>query len=331
MSTSVGGPASVSLVSRDVEEARHVGGRLFYPHSVEVLGDQQRFGIHLDAAELGPVTMGWLSYDTEVEIETGELQDWYQVNVPVSGRLKTSSGADRIISTPSCAAVYRADRGSVLQGWGQETRRILGMKIERRAVEEQLALLLGRPIRNPIAFDLALDITTGHGQQWWSVMQALSVQLRDTDALFRHPLLLAPLTQSVIVSLLLASRHDYSEQLAATVAPACPAAVEHAKQYIEAHADEPLTALEIAGAVGVSLRGLQHGFQTSLQTTPMRYLRDLRLRKVRGDLLAADPETAGVAEIAYRWGFNHLGRFAGQYREMFGESPSAALRAITSR
>ncbi|MBH5143461.1 AraC family transcriptional regulator [Rhodococcus erythropolis] len=327
MSIPEGGSTSVSAVSRDVDEARALGGQIYYPHSVRVLGDSQQFSMRLDAAEMGPVTMGWLSYDTEVKIETGDLGDAYHVNLPVTGQLKTGSGADRVIATPSRAAIYRADRGSVLEGWGNDPCRMLAVKIDRRAVEEQLELLVDKPIRAPIAFELALDITSGHGHQWWAVLQALADQLRNADSLYRHPLLVAPLTQSVIVALLLAARHDYSAQLAAAVDPAAPAAVEHAKQYIEAHIDEPLTAVEIAAAVGVSLRALQHGFQTSLQTTPMRYLRDLRLRRVRAELLAADPEQTGVAEIAYRWGFNHLGRFAGQYRKMFGESPSEALRS----
>src|SRR5262249_19712723 len=35
---------------------------------------------------------------------------------------------------------------------------------------------------------------------------------------------------------------------------------------------------------------------------------------------------ARVADIAARCGFNHVGRFAAQYRERYGESPSATLR-----
>jgi len=33
-----------------------------------------------------------------------------------------------------------------------------------------------------------------------------------------------------------------------------------------------------------------------------------------------------VAEVAYRWGFTHLGRFAHDYRARYGEAPSTTLR-----
>jgi AraC-like DNA-binding protein len=32
-----------------------------------------------------------------------------------------------------------------------------------------------------------------------------------------------------------------------------------------------------------------------------------------------------VSEVAYRWGFTHMGRFAGTYRARFGVTPSRTL------
>ena len=51
-----------------------------------------------------------------------------------------------------------------------------------------------------------------------------------------------------------------------------------------------------------------------------------RLEAVRGALLAADPGRSTVADVAMRFGFWELGRFAGAYRARFGELPSATLR-----
>ncbi len=74
-----------------------------------------------------------------------------------------------------------------------------------------------------------------------------------------------------------------------------------------------------------SARALYAGFKQHRGYTPLEFLRRVRLRRVRDDLLAA-PHGATVKEIASRWGFNHLGRFSGQYARQFGEMPSDTLR-----
>ena len=55
-------------------------------------------------------------------------------------------------------------------------------------------------------------------------------------------------------------------------------------------------------------------------------VRRLRLDGVRAELIRADPWQVSVSEVAYRWGFTHLGRFAGAYRARYGESPSQTLK-----
>jgi transcriptional regulator GlxA family with amidase domain len=60
--------------------------------------------------------------------------------------------------------------------------------------------------------------------------------------------------------------------------------------------------------------------------TPTSLLRDIRLDRARDDLKRAEPSMTTVGEIARRWGFAHLGRFAGRYRARFGVDPSDTLR-----
>ncbi len=59
----------------------------------------------------------------------------------------------------------------------------------------------------------------------------------------------------------------------------------------------------------------------------MRYLQDLRMGRVRADLRIAEPGMINVATIARRWGYFHLGRFFGVYRERFGEFPKDTLHS----
>jgi AraC-like DNA-binding protein len=318
-------PARLSVCSRDIDEARSIAGDVYYPHEILVLGERRDFSMRVDATRLGPITVGWLSYNTEVQISTEELDSAYQVNVPVHGQLKTASGASRAIATRSTGAVYRCDRPTLMHGWADGRCRMLTVKINRLALEQQLALLLNRLIEKPIEFALPLDLTRRRARHWWSFVRTLTYQSRQPDALSRHPLMVKTLTQGIMTGLLVASPHDYSAELDAPGTVVGPATIRRAVDYIEANLTSPLDVSTIAAHVGLGVRSLQHGFQTAVGTTPTGYVRQARLRSARRDLLAADPTVTGVAEIAHRWGFAHLGRFAGWYRKEFGQSPSQTL------
>jgi AraC family ethanolamine operon transcriptional activator len=92
-----------------------------------------------------------------------------------------------------------------------------------------------------------------------------------------------------------------------------------------AHADEPLSILQVCGKLGASRRKLNYCFQDVLGTTPVKYLRALRLNSVRRALRQAAPGET-IQDIASHWGFWHLSQFAQDYRELFGELPSTTLR-----
>lgn len=101
--------------------------------------------------------------------------------------------------------------------------------------------------------------------------------------------------------------------------------MQRAIAFLESSVDQDVAVGDIAAAAGVTVRAVQTAFQRHLGTTPMAYLRQLRLAEVRTELLAADPAKLSVTAVAARWGFHHLGRFAAAYREQYGELPSATL------
>lgn len=108
---------------------------------------------------------------------------------------------------------------------------------------------------------------------------------------------------------------------------AAPSVVRRAVAYADGHADQPLTVTEIAAAAGVGPRALQAAFRRHLGTTPMAYLRRVRLEYAHRDLRDADPTTgATVASVARRWGFADPDRFAAAYRLVYAQSPRRTLR-----
>lgn len=90
----------------------------------------------------------------------------------------------------------------------------------------------------------------------------------------------------------------------------------------------PMSLQDFARATGAGPRTLQRIFRNTLGYSPLKYLRWRRLCGFRRDLLATPQRTATVTEIASRWGFTEMGRVAGEYRQLFGESPVVTLRTF---
>jgi AraC-like DNA-binding protein len=97
------------------------------------------------------------------------------------------------------------------------------------------------------------------------------------------------------------------------------------RRVLEENPSQSLYLLEICKAIGVSDRTLRLCCQEHLGMGPKRYLLLRRMGLARRALREASPLEATVTEIATRWGFWHFGRFAGAYRSLFGEMPSATL------
>ena len=85
------------------------------------------------------------------------------------------------------------------------------------------------------------------------------------------------------------------------------------------------TVLGLCAALDVSERTLHEAFRQHLGTTPMAYLKTLRLNAARHDLQRAETSTR-VTDVALDWGFQHFGWFAHDYRRLFAETPSDTLR-----
>lgn len=93
-----------------------------------------------------------------------------------------------------------------------------------------------------------------------------------------------------------------------------------------AYPEDNFNVLELANAADVTVRQLQHSFTQFTGITPSAWLRLRRLNAAHRDLLRAAPEETTVAEVAMRWSFWHLGRFAEAYKALFNEAPKVTLQ-----
>src|SRR6516162_1280499 len=98
------------------------------------------------------------------------------------------------------------------------------------------------------------------------------------------------------------------------------------EEVLAEHSGRPLNMPELCELIVVSDRTLRSCCAEFLGMSPAQYVLLRRLKEVRRALRDADPDTVNVADVAHRFGFAQLGRFAGRYRAIFGETPSTTLQ-----
>ncbi|MEU8888378.1 AraC family transcriptional regulator [Streptomyces sp. NPDC048442] len=319
-----------TFVTSDLDEVRLAIAGPFYDTLIDPLGRPNAFEARIDSAQLGDLTVGDLSIGTDIRMRVGELGS-YHVSVPLSGSFAwNQQGRGEAVATARRAAVFAPVGDTGVDRWSDDCR-LLALKIEPAALHAQLERLLGRELPGRVDFAPQLDISRGTGLGWARLLRWAVAEAREAGGMVTQPLLAAPLQETLLSGLLLAADHPYREELATPAKALRPAPVKRVLDAVHAHPEQPYTAASLAAVAGVGVRRLQEGFREHVGMTPTAYLRDVRLDRVREELERGAGECRGaevptVGEVAYRWGFAHLGRFAALYRARFGETPSQTLR-----
>ncbi|WP_127806896.1 helix-turn-helix domain-containing protein [Hydrogenophaga sp. NH-16] len=169
-------------------------------------------------------------------------------------------------------------------------------------------------------------IHKGEQDELGGVLTSLMQSLRHSPDMLRHDTLrrcLAEGIHSTVLGLCGPTENTVKDLTACTR----QYVVNKARDYMREHVDEPITVSDLCAHIRVSRRTLQYSFQDVLGTNPARYLRNMRLNGARREIRRQTDERAPVADIAARWGFWHPSRFASEYKSLFGELPSATLKA----
>jgi AraC-like DNA-binding protein len=316
-------PDIVHFSSVDIDQARSVLNRFYYPVAVGTPEGADGFGLGVEVIQLGPLTVGQLSFSGPVSLVVAEL-DAYHVSMPTTGRMQARHAGHEVVAGPSTGVVFGP--GKPVYTMHDANSAELAVKIERDALEQELAALLGRPVEGPIELPPAIDLSGGPGHSWSRLVRLLRDELEYPESLIYQPLIAEQLRSSVLSGLLLSIPHRYHDELTGPAHAGPPRVIRRVMEAIHDEPEKPFTVADLAGIAGMSVRSLQEGFRRHLGCTPMAYLQQVRLLRVQETLRRADPLRVTVAAVAHRWGFAHLGRFASAYRTRFGEPPSDTLR-----
>jgi len=311
--------------TEDAEDASELIGRVLAPNSL-TLGTSGAggFAASMHGVRFRSVSLLYLDLHVAATLDIPKCGHYYAVHMSMNGRAAGAAAGQEFEANTIRALV--TNPGDELQIRFDHDSPQLIVRIEQDALERYLTRLTGRMMTSRMHFAPSFDLANDDATRWHGAIQLLHTEVFHARSLAQEGIGIGALEEFCMSSLLMTQQHSYREQLIRGSAAPGRRPVRQSLDYIERNLSEPLTMGSIAEHVGVSVRSIQQGFKDELGVTPMTYLRERRLERVREELTdAAAGDGVTVTAVAERWGFNHLGSFAVLYRKRWGESPSQTL------
>jgi len=308
----------------DADECRNAVTQHIVPHDFRIKRKGNSFKALLNNVRLTASTITYLRYSTGVMIGSAADDAHYLIVVPLSGTI-------RFLYEKSEAQLTQ-QRGVVIEPghpFNIETNvhsSALIWKVPRRAVERATLEVVGTAKREPVRFDPYLDWQSRRTSRFLRSLHFVAQELDDIDLLeegAHHQV--GHLEQLLIRTLIAAQPNNLRDDPAYRGTSIAPGCVRKVEEYIAENSGLPLAIADLATVASVSARSLHRSFKKFRGISPMSHLRDVRLHRIRADLLNAGP-TASVSDILALRGMFQFGRFAAAYRDRFGETPSQTLR-----
>ena len=310
--------------TRDLEHAREYLGGVFVEARFAYLSRERHLDFRHRQAKLGPIAVNSMQYGPGITVTAPPFGDFYLLQFTLTGRCQLRQDG-RCTELPAGSVAVINPFRAFAKVWSPGTRQLL-IRIDRRLLEREFQAWTGSDKTEPIEFDLSPVESMARVGTLTHYVRMLCDDLSNASSHLEHPLVCDRIASALISTLLVSMPHNRGRALEAAATSIAPYFVRRVERFIEENARCAINLEDLAGVAGVSSRTLQLGFRRFRNTTPMAYLRALRLELARSELARAGREGGSVASVANVCGLGHLGRFAGDYQTRFGKSPSQTLR-----
>jgi AraC-like DNA-binding protein len=274
--------------------------------------------VQVRAAACGGIAMSTFKFGRQMDIVPQELAGSVLVTTAIAGRagLGVKGGACGI---EAGATFISQQEDSPTFMYDADTE-VLKLRFDRGRIEEFCGKVHDQAPKGLLRFE-SLMIQPEAGERWTSLLRFVVATLNATSGCGPSALELGGMEEMLMLTLLSVQPSNYHAD-ARRVAKVAPRQFKRAVDYIKQHLDADIRLSDMADAACCSIRSLTRAFHLACDMTPMQYVHGLRLQRVRDGLSQAGSSGQTIADIAYQWGFRHLGEFNRKYREAFGETPS---------
>ena len=310
------------LVTRNQSYARASVEEVFCKHSLRTCNNANPINFIHRGASLCSLTFNLISYGADVEVTVNDTnRNHYILVLPLSGRATVKNqdehadlnGGEIVVLEPLSRFRFemQSDHSHLGIGIHKQRLNILFSKytqqLGRKWIEFQRKPYLVKDMDSGLLDFLAYICKEIDRQGSIATRGSVAAAIEDTFL-------------TLLVSSLLET--DLSRDVARERTPAVPPYLRKAALFMEKNLLEDIDVQDIAEAAGVSERTLYHACQKYHGVSPILWLRTLRLRQARLDLLDPMQFDISVTEVSHRYQQCHVGRFAHAYFQEFGEYPS---------
>lgn len=304
------------LTTGDPELAHEWLRNCYVPHRAQLSGDVDRFSFEHTIADFGRFSTARLKHSMAMRAIAQPSAHVTVVEV-IKGRYQLETGRSTTV-TKGGIVLYPPDV-ALASGWPNITARVVQIRLSDLTTE----------ISGPEAtlrFDGVRPVSVPRSTVWCSLTQHVARELSPGGAAGSSELIRDGIFRLLAATLVQTFPIQVPAEPSVVADGKAPGVVRRAVAFVEANARRPIGVREIADAARVGPRGLATAFRRQLDTTPLGYLRRVRLEGAHQDLKVADPAVETVTGIAARWGFAHHGRFSQLYRARYRCPPSVTLR-----
>ena len=307
----------------DLDAAREHIGTLFVPHRLDIIGPDQVLDVCISKAELEGISLIYHRHGACVRVRPQLLRDFFLLQIPIRGKASVTVDNQEVLCSPEQAVMISPTQGVDMK-FDKGCEQLI-VQIERTDLERQMEQQLGRRTELPVEFVPAVPLGTSSAKEITSLLRYMTMTLTKPGDICSSTIARKHMASLLISGLINCLDHNYREELVEGKAWPRPAYISKAQEFMRVNYFESIGPADVARAVDVSTRALFAGFRTYLHTTPMRYLKDLRLDMVHQTLCNLEPRRTSVTTIAMNSGFLHLGHFCAAYKQKFGELPHETL------
>ncbi|WP_394940611.1 AraC family transcriptional regulator [Psychromicrobium sp. YIM B11713] len=283
--------------------------------------DQELRVTHVD---LEAVQLSHIKYSGNISLQPDTSLDRVFIGIPLNA-ISKEQGQDRrstaatmpgIVISPGMDATFTKP----------DSMDALLINVPCRSLESFSSRLAPEEQSKDLRFNPTMDLVDPAIRSWLRLIRVLMIDLDGPDSLFRTPLLSVQAEQMVIASLIHAQPNSNATAQHGSSLRNLPRTLHNALHAMQSDPRRSWSIPELASLVGISVRTLQIQFVHEFGMGPLAKLQQIRLKNIHRALTLGSPEEVSVTEVAMKWGFKNLGRFAAAYYRAFSEYPSDTLR-----